>query len=94
MEDLNLNIFNMITGINELKTLTKHISYNCEYKFDSRKCNSNQNWNNNKWWCECKNSKEHRVCKKEYIWNPATCSYENGKYSESIIDDLVIFCDE
>ena len=25
-EDLNLNVFNMITGINELKTLTKHIS--------------------------------------------------------------------
>ena len=24
-EDLNLNIFNMITGINELKTLPKHI---------------------------------------------------------------------
>ena len=25
-EDLNLNVFNMITGINESKTLTKHIS--------------------------------------------------------------------
>ena len=25
-EDLNLNMFNMITGINESKTLTKHIS--------------------------------------------------------------------
>ena len=29
-EDLNLCVFNMITGINELKTLTKHIS--CESK--------------------------------------------------------------
>ena len=25
-KDLNLNVFNMITGINEGKTLTKHIS--------------------------------------------------------------------
>ena len=25
-EDVNLSVFNMITGINELKTLTKHIS--------------------------------------------------------------------
>ena len=25
-QDLNLNVFNMITGINEPKTLTKHIS--------------------------------------------------------------------
>ena len=32
----------MITGINEWKTLTKHVS--CEYKckFDGRKCYSNQ----------------------------------------------------
>ena len=27
-EDLNLSVFNMITGINESKTLTKHISCN------------------------------------------------------------------
>ena len=41
-EDLNLSIFNMITGINESKTLTKHIS--CEYKckFGGTKYNSNQ----------------------------------------------------
>ena len=29
-EDLNLSVFNMVTGINESKTLTKYIS--CEYK--------------------------------------------------------------
>ena len=36
IEDLNLSVFNMITGINELKSLTKHIS--CEYKckFDGK----------------------------------------------------------
>ena len=28
-EDLNLSMFNMITGINESKTLTKHISCEC-----------------------------------------------------------------
>ena len=31
-EDLNLSVFNMITGINESKTLTKNIS--CECKFN------------------------------------------------------------
>ena len=31
-EDLNLSVFNMITGINESITLTKHIS--CECKWD------------------------------------------------------------
>ena len=38
----------MITGLNESETLTKHISCKCEYKFDERKCNSNQWWNSNK----------------------------------------------
>ena len=45
-EDLNLSVFNMITGI-KLKILTKHISCECKCKFDGRKCNSNQWWNNN-----------------------------------------------
>ena len=34
--------------INEPKTLAKHISCKCKCKFDGRKCNSNQKWNNNK----------------------------------------------
>ena len=34
----------MITWINELKTLTKYVSYKCKCKFDGRKCNSNQEW--------------------------------------------------
>ena len=39
-EDLNLNVFNMITGINESKTLTKHILCECKCRFDGEKCNS------------------------------------------------------
>ena len=41
-EDLNLSVFNMITGINESKTLWKHVSCKCKCKFDGGKCNSNQ----------------------------------------------------
>ena len=40
-EDSNLSVFNIITGINESKISTKHISYKCECKFDGPKCNSN-----------------------------------------------------
>ena len=32
--------------------------------------------------------------RKNYIWNPATCSCKNGKYLTSIIDNSVIKCDE
>ena len=62
--------FNMITGINESKTLIKHISCERKCKFDGRKCKSNQKWNNDKCQCECKNPKEHNLCEKDYICNP------------------------
>ena len=35
----------MITGIDKSKTLTKHISCECKCKFDGRKYNSDQWWN-------------------------------------------------
>ena len=35
-EDLTLSVFNMITGINESKTLTKHISCKCKCRFDGK----------------------------------------------------------
>ena len=38
----------MITGINELKTLTKHIPCESKCRFDGRKGNSDQWWNNDK----------------------------------------------
>ena len=34
------------------------------------------------------------ICEKDYVWNPSTCSYENGKKLESIMDDSAIICDE
>ena len=45
---------------------------------------------NGKCRCEC----EKYVCKKNYIWNPSTCSAENGKYLANIVDDSMIMCDE
>ena len=52
-ENLNLIVFNIITGINKSKTLTKHISCECKCKFDGRSSNSDQLWNNDKCCCEC-----------------------------------------
>ena len=61
---VHLSDFNKITRKNESKTLTKHISCECRYKLDSRKCNSNQKRNKNKCLCECKNPEKHHVCEK------------------------------
>ena len=81
----------MIAGINEQKTLAKHIPCECKCRFDRTKCKSNKLWNNDKCQCECK---KHHVCKKGYVWNSSTCSCENGKYLASIVDDSTIICDE
>ena len=80
----------MIPENSESKILIKDISYKCKCKFDGRKCNSPQKWNNDK--CRCEYKKH--ICEKEYIWNTATCSCKNGKYLASIINDSVIICDE
>ena len=90
-EDLNLSMLNMIAGISELKTFTKHILCECKCKFDGRNCNADQWWNNDKCWCECK--KRH-VYEKDYVWNPATCNCENRKYLANIMDYSTTMCDD
>ena len=37
-----VKVFNMITNKNEAKAITKHISSDCKYIFNSETCNSNQ----------------------------------------------------
>ena len=62
-EDLILSVFNQVTGMDESKTLTKHIPCECKCKFDVRKCNADQRWNNDKCQCKCK---KLCVCQKDY----------------------------
>ena len=40
---MDVNVFNLITNINEAKTVVKHASCDCKCKFNSTSCNSNQN---------------------------------------------------
>ena len=55
----------MITGINESKILTKRVSCESKCKYDGRKCNSNQKWNNGKCRFKCK---EHHIHVKKTIF--------------------------
>ena len=94
-ENINVNVFNMITRINESKTLIKDMSCECKCKFDCSKYNSSLKWNKNKRQYECKSLKKHHVCKKHYIiWNPRKYTCENGKYLESIMGNSVVIYDE
>ena len=81
----------MITSKNEVKTMTKHISFDCKCKFNSTTCNLNQKWNNKTCQRECKN---YCTCKKDCSWNPSIGSCEDIKYLKSIADTSVMACDE
>ena len=76
-KDLNIHVSNMTTEKNESKILTKYITCEWKCRFDGEKYISNLWWNNDKCVCECK---KRSVCEKNYIWNPATCSFQNRKY--------------
>ena len=81
----------MTTGINESKVLIRDMSSECKCRFDGKKCNSKQGWNNDNFRGQCKN---RHFCKKDCIWNPAICSCESRKYLASLMDDSTIKCDE
>ena len=68
---LNLSVPKIVMGINESKTLTKHISCKCTCRFDGRKCNSDEWWNNHKCRCECK---KRNVREKYYVWSFSICN--------------------
>ena len=76
IEDLNLSVFNMITGINELKKLTKHILCKCKCRFDGRKCNTDQWWNNSKCRCECTTNLYSNI-PTNFIEKKAACKTQN-----------------
>ena len=53
--------------------------------------NLKMEYNHNECHCNCK---KYHMCKKDYNWNPSTCICENSRYLKSIVDTLVIVCDE
>ena len=62
-----------------------YISWEWKSRFDGRNYNSDEWWNNDKCWCECE---KRNVWEKHYVWNLSTCNCENGKYLETIMDEV------
>ena len=50
---MNVKVFNTMAGINESKSVVKHVSCNCKCRFNGIKYNSKQKWNNEQCQCEC-----------------------------------------
>ena len=85
IKDLNVKVFNLISGTNETRFMKWHETYKCMCRLDGIICNSKQQWNENKCRCECKELIDKSVCDKRYIWNPSNCEcefYKNGDIGE------------
>ena len=91
----------MIKGINESKTITKHISYECRCGVDGRKCSPIQKWNNGKCQFEYKKTISYYLREEDDVWIAGTCAcgcdkdceigeyLKNLKALKSLVNDLV-----
>ena len=90
-KDINVKTFNMISNKIKAKTMTTHLSCNCQCKFNSSTYNSNEKWNHKTCQCKCKN---YCIYEKDYNWSPSIRTCDNSKYLKSIADTSMIACDE
>ena len=69
--NMNVTVFNLISGKNETRFLVQHESHEC-------KCvsHSKQKWNHDECRCDCKELDDWDSCKNIYIWNLSTFHYE------------------
>lgn len=73
MEIVKMNVLNVTTRIGESESLTKHISCDCECRFDSKKCYSGQEWNKELCRCQCKSPVTSFVWKRVCLESSYTC---------------------
>ena len=66
-------------GSNEEKYLVQHESCECKYGLHKSVSNLKQEWNHDKFQCECKSLDDWSSCRDDYIWNPSTCTCDCNK---------------
>ena len=101
VKDLNVRVFNLMSGTNETRHIEWHETCRCICRLDKIICNSKQRWNEDKCRCECK-----ELIDKGYVWNPSNCEcecdkscnigeyldYSNCKCRKKLIDPLLEEC--
>ena len=79
VKNLNVKVFNLMSGTNETKHIEWHEKCKCECKFGANVCNNKQRWNKDKCRCECKELIDKVVCNDRFIWNPSNCECKCDK---------------
>ena len=80
IKNLNIKVFNLISGTNKTKFIKWHEKCKCECRLNAIACNNKQRWNKNKYRYECKELIVKGLCNKGVIWNPSNCECECDKY--------------
>ena len=107
-KDLNVKVFNLVSGTNETRRTEWHETCKCKCRLNSRVCNNKQCWNDDKCRCECKDLIAKGECDKGFIWNPSNCEcecykscdfskyldYKSCKCKKRLADKLVEECIE
>ena len=95
IKNINVKVFNLISRINETRSIIWHETCKCVCRLTSAICNSRQIWNEDRRRCECKEDLiDKRICDKGYIWNPSNWGCEcdkscgRGEYLEVIKEYL------
>ena len=108
VKNLNVKLFNVVSGINETRCIECHETCKCKCRFNSSVCNNKQRWNDDKWRCELKELIDKGIWDKAFIWNPSNCeckcykscdfseylNYKNCKCKKRIADKLAEECTE
>ena len=76
---MNLNVFNLISEVNQTKFLVQHELCECKCGLNESVCNTKQNGNCDECRSECKYLDDWGSCEKDYIWNPSICNCECNK---------------
>ena len=108
VKNLNVKVFNLVSGTNETRRIEWHETCKCKCKFEHSVCNNKQRWNDDKCRCECEELIDKGVCDKGFIWNHGnrecqcykSCDfseyldYKNRKCKKGLADKLVEECTE
>ena len=108
VKNLNVKVFNLVSGTNETRRIEWHETCKCKCKFEHSVCNNKQRWNDDKCRCECKKIIDKGVCDKIFISNPSNCEcecdkscnageyldYENCTCRKKVVDKLTEECTE
>ena len=67
IKNINVNVFNLMSRINETRHIIWHETCNCLCRLSASVCNSRQRWNEDKCRCECKELVDAGICDEGFI---------------------------